>query len=82
MPHYIITKTTIETLGIEVDSLVKANAAALKGQGGTISIQTTIVVRERLPAQPAQIGARPPAAATSPVGMTVGGTPVPNKRLG
>lgn len=66
MPKYIITKTTIETLGIEVESLAAANEAAHKGQGETMTIHTAFNVRPR-----------PDQAQLTPVIMGKGGVPAP-----
>jgi len=70
MAHFIITRTTIETLGIDVESLAAANKAAMKGQGDTISINTTINVKPRpAAAQPPGLpggGGSRPTALTSP----------------
>lgn len=47
MPQFVITKTTLETLGIEAASLSEAHKAAQSGGGESISINTTINVRPR-----------------------------------
>lgn len=72
MAQYVVTRTTTETIGIEVDSMTEASKAVQNGQGDVISIMTNIAVRPR-PTAPSSAAAAKAAigAATAAKGLPI-----------